>query len=230
MAKNDLRQSALRMRKRGLSYSEIRAHVPVSKSTLSGWLHELPLTRSRINELRGNSPVRIEKFRSTMQKKRSARHSVVYEHAAAKIGRLTKRELYIAGLFLYWAEGTKASRDRVLFTNTDPAMIRFCIAWLNELGIPHGRLRVYLHLYSDMNIKKEIAFWARTLGLPESAFRKPYIKPSTRVGAHSYKGRFNHGTCNVYIGSRDAYEEVLMGLTYIRSLYGGIDFPMVGAL
>jgi hypothetical protein len=109
-------------------------------------------------------------------------------------------------------------------------MIRFCIAWLSELGIARDKLRVYLHLYSDMNVKKEIAFWACTLRLPESAFRKPYIKTTTRVGAHAYKGRFNHGTCNIYIGSRNVYEEVMMGLTYIRSLYGGIDFPMQGAL
>jgi len=65
------------------------------------------------------------------------------------------------------------------------------------LCIPKEKIKVDLHLYSDMNIKEEIAFWSRTLNMPLSQFRKPYIKASTRVGIDQ-KG-FGHGTCGLNV-------------------------------
>ena len=43
--KNDLKNLAIGLRKRGLTYSEIMAKVPVAKSTLSDWLHSVSLAK-----------------------------------------------------------------------------------------------------------------------------------------------------------------------------------------
>lgn len=230
MAKLGLRAAVLKLRAEGKSYSQIRAQVPVSKSTLSTWLRGMPLSKEQINELRGRNPQRIERYRATRLKARADRHAQVFKRMSKRVGKLSKREKYLCGLYLYWAEGTKAARDMVMFTNTDPAMILFCLEWFKLLGIQKERIKVYLHLYSDMDVKKETQFWSNTLGLKSEAFRKPYIKLSTRTKVNSYKGRFSHGTCNLYVGSRDAYEEVMLGLKYIRSMNNGIAFPMTQAL
>jgi len=39
-----LKEEALILRKKGLSYSEIKKRILVSKSTLSSWLHDIKLT------------------------------------------------------------------------------------------------------------------------------------------------------------------------------------------
>lgn len=99
-------------------------------------------------------------------------------------------------------------------------MLLFYIRWLKLLGVSKERLRVHVHLYADMEIKKELRYWSKTLGLPLSAFRKPYVKQSNRSGL-SYPQKFTHGTCNVIFENRDVSEYVLQALGHIRSLFAG---------
>ncbi len=227
MAKHAKHSDALEMRKKGMSYSEIKDALGVSKSTLSLWLRAHPLSKSRIDELRGNSPRRIERFRATMQGKRLARLKSVYALSSKKIGKLSKREIFLAGIFLYWAEGTKGARDVFMATNTDPAMLRFFLVWLDVAGIPRSKVVVKLHVYKDMDIQKENVFWSKTLAIPLSAFRKPYIKDSSWEKRKNYKGRTGHGTCNLIVYSRDLYEVVMTGILHLRIKYGDVDLTAI---
>ena len=52
----------------------IKEELGISKSTLSGWLKDLPLSDKRISELQSNSQIRIEKSRITKQKKKDGRY------------------------------------------------------------------------------------------------------------------------------------------------------------
>lgn len=220
MAKFELHAKALKMRKKGMSYSQIKREIGVSKSTLSVWLQGMPLPEERLRELRDNSEVRIEKYRETRRKTRESRWDEVLSKAALNIGTMTERELFLAGLFLYWGEGSKTEPMTTSLSNTDPTMLKLFIAWLELLGARKERLRIYVHLYSDMNIEEELGYWSRTLDIPRTSFREPYIKKSTRAGI-TYPQKFTHGTCNILYHERDLTEYVLMSLKYVRSLFAG---------
>lgn len=220
MALLEKKSEAIRMRKEGASYSQIKEKLKVSKSSLSLWLHDMPLPEKRLRELRDWNAVRIERFSNTMRDKREARWAEVRKRAAKDIRTLSKREIIIAGLFLYWGEGGKTVTTCTSLSNTDPAMIRFFMCWLQALGVSKDRFRVHVHLYSDMDIQKELRYWSKTLDLPLSSFRKPYVKTSNRSGL-SYPQKFPHGTCNLIYGNRDVSEYVLMALDYIRSEFAG---------
>lgn len=224
MALRKQKLEAIRMRKAGASYSQIKERLHVSKSSLSLWLRDMPLPEKRLRELRDWNAVRIERFQRTMRRKREVRRDGVRVRAAKDIETLNKRELLIAGLFLYWGEGTKTSEASTSISNTDPMMIRFFITWLESLGVDRSDLRVYVHLYSNMNISRELRYWSKTLELPLSSFRKPYIKTSTQ-GDLSYPQRFGHGTCNLIYGDRDVAEYVMAALEHIRmqfAVQGGV--------
>lgn len=212
------REKAIKLRMQGLSYSAIREKVPVSKSTLSCWLREFPLSRERINDLRAKSPIRIEKFRNTMFKKREERLEKVYVHVAKEIKKMSKREIFLAGLFLYWGEGGKTKQYSIALSNTDPQMIIFYLEWLRNIGVPQQKIKVRLHLYSDMDIEIETRFWETITGLNKSHFQKPHIKKSDSKKV-TYRG-FGHGTCNIIVDDRDISEYVLQGLKYIKNNYG----------
>ena len=216
MALREKKSEAIRMRKEGASYSQIKEKIKVSKSSLSLWLHSMPLPEKRLRELRDWSAVRIEKFQNTMRGKREKRWATVRKSAVEDIKKLSKREILIAGLFLYWGEGGKTMLASTSLSNTDPAMLRFFIHWLQVLGVSKDRLRVHVHLYTDMNIKTELHYWSKALNLPLTSFTKPYIKTSNRSEL-SYKQKFTHGTCNVLYHNRDVSEYVLMAIDYIRS-------------
>ena len=96
------REKALLLRKRGESYSQIKKQLGISKSTLSYWLRDYPLSKERVSELRDWNEHRIENFRATLKKKRENRLRETYVEQQKSIFPLTQRELFLSGLFLYW--------------------------------------------------------------------------------------------------------------------------------
>jgi len=213
-----LRERALTLRKQNKSYSQIKHELGVPKSTLSYWLRNYPLTKARIKELRGNNEARIERFRQTMHKKRQSRLDLIYSTEKNKILPLTKKELHIAGLALYWGEGSKADLYKVALSNTDPLVLSFFIYWLKSIyKIKTGQLRVALQLYSDMERNDEIKFWSKKLKVPTKQFIKPYIK-ITKSDRINHKGSFGHGTCVVMIYSVELKEKIMMQLKSLSEI------------
>ena len=217
MARKIDKQKAITMRKKGMSYSQIKDKIKVSKSTLSGWLSSMPLSEKRIRELRDFSPQRIERYRNTMRSKKEARLNEVYKKVSKDVGSLSERDLFLAGLFLYWGEGTKRSNYSVVLTNTNPAMLKLFIKWLELFNVKRKDLKIKLHLYSDMNIKKGLDFWSKELKIPLSQFRKTYVK-KTSLKSITYKNGFGKGTCCVMFDNRDIWEYIMMGLRYLENV------------
>jgi len=219
MARFKDREKALSLRKQGMSYSQIKKILKVSKGTLSLWLRNYPLSKERIGELRGRNEKRIEKFRETMRKKREKRLQEIYGIQKKLILPLSNKELFLAGLFLYWGEGKKSDSTKLSISNTDPSVIKFFITWLTKsLKVRKEKLKVQLHLYRDMDIKKEVQFWSKSLNIPLNQFSKPYIKQSSSVRIN-HKGGFGHGTCNAGIGNARLSEKILMGIKAIADRY-----------
>jgi len=213
-----LHRKAIVLRKQKKSYSQIKSILGVSKSTLSAWLRAYPLTREEINNLRANSEIRIEKYRQTMKKKRDERFSSYLREEKQKYLPLSKRGLLVAGLFLYWGEGNKASRCTISVNNTDPKLVQFALYWmLRALNIPLHKIRVYVHLYADMNVQAELKYWSRLLGVPLRQFVKPYIKASKRSEIDQ-KG-FGHGTCGVRAENTVIKERILAAIQVIADHY-----------
>src|SRR5690606_30614780 len=86
--KNKLKRKAQLLRKRGLTYSEIRKTIPVSKSTLSLWLREVGLTKiqkQKITEKRLKASLRGAQQR---RRDRIERTNKIYSDVKIKIGNL----------------------------------------------------------------------------------------------------------------------------------------------
>ncbi|MFT7558099.1 MAG: transcriptional regulator with XRE-family HTH domain, partial [Planctomycetota bacterium] len=222
MARREEKKKALALRSKGMSYSQIKERLGISKSTLSYWLRDHSLSPERISELRDHSPRRIERYRNTMAKKRHERERLAREVIGRKIGVITDREEFIAGLFLYWAEGLKSGDAKTTLSNTDPSMLVFYLRWLGHLGIAKEVIRIRLQLYVDMDIERETTYWSETLEMPRDNFRKPYVKKSDSSN-RNYTRKFDHGTCEIIVSSRPFCDIVLQGVEYIRAMYGSVD-------
>ena len=214
MADFKRKHNAIVLRKKGYSYSQIKSALGISKGTLSEWLRPYPLSPERIRELQADSPQRIERYRNTMAKKRQVKLDLAFDKAKKVIGNLSKRDLFIGGFFLNWGEGGKTKISSLSLGNTDPAMLKVFIKWLTLLGVPKDILTVKLHMYKDMDQKKVISFWKKTLGVKSSQFIKPYIKDS-RLTDLTYKNGFGHGTCNLVYDNTEMGRYVLMGMKHV---------------
>jgi transposase len=216
------RRKAIRLRKEGMTYGDIRRELRVAKSTLSDWLKDYPLNNNQLTLLKRtknrNRALAIEKTIDTKLRKKEARLSSVYNIEKQRFIFLNKRELEIAGLFLYWGEGNKRLNGPISLNNTDPQVLIFTLFWLTSgLGIPKNKIRVYLHLYKDMDQKEEIFFWSKKLGLPLYQFANPYIKESRRIDI-DHKG-FGHGTCSLVVSDVRLKEKIMMRLQAIADNY-----------
>lgn len=220
MALREKRERALILRKQELSYSQIKKELNVSKSTLSYWLRNYPLSKEKISELRDNNEKRIERYRETRKKTRDTRLQAYYLEQKKKVFPLSKRDIFIAGLFLYWGEGSKSKPTDLFVSNTHPSIINFFIKWMEVVfDIPRSRLKFRMHFYENMDIRKETAFWAKTLNVSEEQFAKPYIKKSSSLRINE-KGSFGHGTCNAGIWDARLHEQVIMAIKVISDKYG----------
>ncbi len=216
MARKKEKNEAIKLRRAGKSYSQIKEILGVSKSTLSGWLSNMPLSKQRLNELQRNHQV-IEKIRSAKLKTRNTRLTQVRNTVLKQITPLSKRELLIAGFFLYWAEGGKTKTYTATLSNTDPRMIRAFIKWLKLLEVSLDKMYIRLHLYADMNEVKEIEYWSKELKVTKDHFRQSYIKKS-KLSDLTYISR-GHGTCNIIMPGRDIAEFIIEGQTAIADLF-----------
>jgi len=213
------REKALALRKQEMSYSQIKEILNVSKSSLSLWLRNYPLSKERINALQANNKKRIERYRETRRKTKEARLQGYYKEQKKIVFPLSKRDIFIAGLFLYWGEGSKSKTAEVSVSNTHPSVINFFIKWMDMVfGIPKEKLHFKMHFYSDMDIKKETTFWAKSLDVFEKQFKNPYIKESSSLRINE-KGSFEHGTCNAGIYDARLHEKILMTLKAISDKY-----------
>ena len=151
-AKDERRAKARELRAQGMDYEEIAAALGVAKSSVSLWVRDLP-TPARLSyaECRKRSAEGARRYWAAERPAREALRIAAREAAAAEIGELTDRELLIAGAIAYWCEGAKSKphrpSDRVVFTNSDPALIQFFLRFLDATGTPRTDLafRVFIH-------------------------------------------------------------------------------------
>ena len=206
-----------------LGYGAIAKQVKVSKSTLSRWLEDLPLTDERVLELRreawGRGEASREKFRQTMRMKRDERDHKIYLTQKKKLSHISEQSLFIAGLMLYAAEGDKKSRAEIAFSNTDSVMVLFFARWLERfLGIEQSKLRIQLHLYENMDLQAEESFWKKQLGMKQGQLCKSQIRP-LRTGGFSYREPFRHGTCKLYVGGVVKKAELMLSIRAFFDTY-----------
>ena len=158
-AKDDVRAQARELRARGLAYHEIAARLGVSKSSVSLWVRDLPVPdRLTYEQSRKRAADGTHRYWAAEREVRRTRRAGEVSAAADEIGKLSDREILIAGAIAYWCEGakTKPSRhiDRVVFINSDAALIMFFLRFLSAAGVSPDDLvlRVYIHEKADAKL------------------------------------------------------------------------------
>ncbi|MGW2963347.1 hypothetical protein ACWDGI_33480 [Streptomyces sp. NPDC001220] len=194
-AKDDLRERARELRLQGWTYDQIQVELGCSKSSISLWVRDLPKPERR-------DPTEQAKLAGRKRWEhelaiRDAERQETKAVAKREIGELTDRELFMAGVALYWAEGSKdkpyARRENVIFVNSDPGVIKFYLAWLDLLNVERERLRFTVMIHETADISGAEQYWADLVGADRSAFYKTTLKkhnPKTvrkNVG-DSYRG------------------------------------------
>ncbi len=193
---NVLKIEAIELRKKGLSYNEIRKSVKVAKSTLSLWLKNILLSPEHRKRLY-TKQIKILSLGSKSQKQRRAKEvDIIVKNAEKEIQSILSKESYwLMGAALYWAEGSKNKMFEI--TNSDPSLILFMVWWLNKIiDIPPDRLRARLNIYPQQSEKDIKKFWSELTGIKIENFGKSYIKP---LNKNYKKNNLYYGTMRIEV-------------------------------
>ena len=201
-AKDELRATARKLRSQGMDYEEIAAALGVAKSSVSLWVRDLP-TPARLSyaECRKRSAEGAARYWAAERPSREATRTAAREAAAAEIGELTDREILIAGAIAYWCEGTKSKPHRpdarVIFTNSDPALIQFFLRFLDVTRTPRTDLafRVFIHESADAESAQR--FWLEVTGASPRQFRTPALKRHNPKTVRKNLGENYHGCLRI---------------------------------
>jgi transposase len=196
-AKDDLREIAVAMRGEGRSYREIREVVGVSKSTLSLWLRDVPLTEEQQLALALRSPAAATKRARAIRASAAQRRARIQSEAAAQVAELSESELFVAGVVAYWAEGAKnkpwRTGTRVRFLNSDVRLIRLFLRWLALVGVTDDRIYFRLQIHESANVQSALGFWSVQLGVNPDRFLDTSLKRHNPTTVRSNVGDTYHG-------------------------------------
>ena len=196
-AKDDLRETAVAMRKEGRSYREIQAEVGVAKSTLSLWLRDVPLTEEQQRALADRGPSATRSNAEAARANATRRRSVVRAQAKAQITQLSESELFVAGVVAYWAEGSKNKPwrfgTRVRFINSDPRMIQLFLRWLTLVGVTDDRIAFRLQIHESADVEAALRYWTETLDVEKTSFLNTTMKRHNPKTVRRNVGDTYHG-------------------------------------
>ncbi|WP_413753447.1 hypothetical protein NRF20_27195 [Streptomyces sp. R-74717] len=195
-AKDDLREKARELRRQGMTYDRIQVELGCSKSSISLWVRDLPKPvpdHSAVEQARLAGRMRWDHELAI----RDAERQQTKDAAEGEVGAMSDRELFFAGVALYWAEGSKdksySRRETVTFINSDPDVVKVFLAWLDLLGIERERLRYRVMIHESADVTAAELYWADLVHADVSTFQKTTLKkhnPKTvrkNVGA-GYRG------------------------------------------
>ena len=109
--------------------------------------------------------------------------------AKNKISKLSKRDIEMLALGLYWGEGSKDSQPKFVFVNSDPKALLLIINWLKVgMNISSELLSPQIYINDQHKEREEVVknFWSKKLNLLKGQFRKTiFIKvPHKKIYAN----------------------------------------------
>ena len=172
------------------------ALLPVGKGTLAGWCKEIRLSEDQIEAIKARASAGSRAgIPVDTQHKRRAEIQRIRDDARFEALDLMDDPIWLAGVVLYWAEGSKATKSLEM-ANTDPRALRFFVRWVREYLDQGAEFDLQIHLHEGNDEPLARLFWRNATGLVDPRFHRSFIKPK---GTGHRKNHLPHGVCKVRV-------------------------------
>jgi hypothetical protein len=213
-----LRDQAVMLRRQGKSRTQIKEILgSIGNSTLNQLLRGEPLPTERAGpgyaESRRRAAAGVQRYWAAERPAREAARAAISAAAAAQVGELTDREILIAGAIAYWCEGSKTKPyrldEQVRFINSDPALIRFFLMFLDKAGVSRESLRFCVYIHESADVEAATRYWASVTAAAPTQFARPVIKHHTPRTSRTGDNTDYHGCLKVTVAKSSAlYREI----------------------
>ena len=230
MAKMELKEKVIKLRKQGNTYLEIQKILKTSipKSTLSYWCSDIPLPLDFQRRIRDYNKFNLNKARTialgVIKAKRERYLKGLEERNLHLLKKLDKDILKVALSMLYFGEGAKwKSHAGLCLGSSDSNLIRLYLKLLKSCyNINTNRLRCRISYRADQNVNELQKFWSKITHIPLLHFYKTKPDPRT-IGKKTQKKDYK-GVCVVWCTKAT---EIQLELETIAKLLLSFNGPIV---
>ncbi len=213
------KKKAIKLRQNGNSIKDIARDLGVAKSSVSVWVRDVVLTKKQLTSLssKGVSIEVIEKRRTKRIYNEQVKRDNIMMLAGRDIIKVSKHELRLIGLCLYWGEGGKTNQGVARISNSDPAVIKVMMRFFKEIClVEQSKFRGHIHTYSHLNAKEAEAYWSDISGIPKEQFYKTYTKRS--ISSQGKKDKLPYGTFDIYVCSTKLFLEIIGQIEKLKQI------------
>jgi transposase-like protein len=182
MAKSEKKIQARKFRRDGQSIKSIARDLEVSPGSVSLWCRDIVMTREQLDILEKNSkdPYYGKRLQNSLKQQsiRVEKTDRLKREGIEEVGKLSKRELLLVGIALYWAEGYKKD-SQVGLGSSDSKMMQLYVKWLRECfdySVEDLLFRVTVNESHEYRIKEIVQYWADLFGINISYFQKSFYQ------------------------------------------------------
>lgn len=197
------RKLARKLRSKGWSLRSIAVQIKCSKSVVSRWISDIELTEAQVRKLKSNQDkgrARAAKHPNSSRQKWERIRSSIRTASKKEIPRAYSNDLLkMLGSALYWAEGYNASRNSIVFANTDPSMIRLIMLFFRKIcKVPESKFRGKVFIHPHLNVKKAESYWSNISNISLRQFNKPLLAISR--ASKGKRDTLPMGTFSIIVG------------------------------
>lgn len=218
---NQRKNLAMSLRRGGYSYSEIQKFVSVPKATLSYWFKDIKLSEAQLVRLQKKRDEAIQQGAEVRSKRVNEAIEKIERTSAKDIKDISKRELWLMGVMLYWRErvSDRDVKKGVKFTSSDPYLIRIFLKWLMEVG-QLGEADVLCDIFIDDDKKKAVTYWSNVTGFPQAIFTRIYVQKARKKRKKRNIKKAEFGLLRIRVKASSMLARQLSG--WIKSIQGKI--------
>jgi hypothetical protein len=176
-----LRQRARHLRAtKQLSLNELAERLALPKTTVYGWIADLPLGRPRRENPHPGTLAMQQKYKRLREE--------AYLQGVAEYDTLVHEPTFRDFVVLYIAEGSKRNRNMVAIANSDDRVIAIAAGWMRRLT--HKSLTYSVQYHADQDLEELRGHWGTILGIDGSLIRMQRKSNSGQLNGRTWRSQY----------------------------------------
>lgn len=213
-----LREKARQMRvERKLTIDQIAERLALSRSTIYYWVVDLPIPPTPARKL-----AQRRAAAATSRKHRLLREEA-YERGRAEFAKLAENATFRDFVALYIAEGSKRNRNAVQICNSDAAVLRVALDWMEEFT--GGTFDYGVQYHADQDPTELRNYWAGQLEIEPEMIRLQRKSNSSQLRKRTWRSA--HGVLAIRVCDTLFRARLQAWIDCMREQW--LDSPGVGA-
>lgn len=175
----------MRIEKR-LTIDQIAERLALPRTTVYYWVRDLPIPY--MTPGRKAAFPRQRKGNLRMQAKYRRLREEAYAEGRTEFARLAQDPAFRDFVTLYIAEGYKRNRNVVAVANSDSAVLRVCLSWMERFT---GATYEYaLQYHADQDVHELREYWARSLEIEPGFIRLQRKSNGNQLRKRNWRSRY----------------------------------------